>query len=85
MTPHRLEHYKLGRDKHFEEKLRDIVGLYLNPPEHALVLRVDEKTPIQALDRTQVDPPAARGRSGAPNAQLSAEWGDGPVRRAQCA
>ena len=53
LQPHRLEHYKLSRDKHFEEKLRDVVGLYLNPPEHALVLSVDEKTQIQALDRTQ--------------------------------
>ena len=53
LTPHRLQHYKLSRDKHFEEKLRDVVGLYLNPPEHALVLSVDEKTQIQALDRTQ--------------------------------
>ena len=53
IQPHRLEHYKLSRDKRFEEKLRDVVGLYLNPPEHALVLSVDEKTQIQALDRTQ--------------------------------
>ena len=53
LQPHRLEHYKLSTDRHFEEKLRDVVGLYLNPPEHALVLSVDEKTQIQALDRTQ--------------------------------
>lgn len=50
LSPHRLEHYKLSRDQHFEEKLRDVVGLYLNPPEHALVHSVDEKTQIQALD-----------------------------------
>jgi transposase len=61
LTPHRLEHYKLSRDKHFEEKLRDVVGLYLNPPEHALVLSVDEKTQIQALDRTQSILPLREG------------------------
>ncbi len=43
---HRLEYYKLNRDKLFEEKLWDVVGLYLNPPEHAPVLSVDEKTQI---------------------------------------
>lgn len=53
LQPHRIERFKLSRDKHFEEKLRDVVGLYLDPPEHALVLSVDEKTQIQALDRTQ--------------------------------
>ncbi|MCI4335654.1 MAG: IS630 family transposase [Thermoplasmata archaeon] len=58
---HRLERYTLSKDKHFEEKLRDIVGLYLNPPEHALVLRVDEKTQIQALDRTESILPLRKG------------------------
>lgn len=53
LQPHRVTHYKLGTDRHFEEKLRDVVALNLNPPEHALVLSVDEKTRIQALDRTQ--------------------------------
>ncbi|MCI4336222.1 MAG: IS630 family transposase [Thermoplasmata archaeon] len=66
LQPHRLEHYKLGRVKHFEEKLRDIVGLYLNPPEHALVLSVDENTQIQALDRTQSILPI---RAGIPERQ----------------
>jgi transposase len=61
LQPHRLEHYKLSTDKNFEEKLRDIVGLYLNPPEHALVLSVDEKTQIQALDRTQSILPLREG------------------------
>ena len=61
LTPHRVEHYKLSRDTHFEEKLRDVVGLYLNPPEHALVLSVDEKTQIQALDRTQAILPLREG------------------------
>ena len=52
LQPHRVERFKLSRDPHFEEKVRDVVGLYLNPPDHALVLGVDEKSPIQALDRT---------------------------------
>jgi len=53
LQPHRLETFKFSKDPLFVEKLRDVVGLYLNPPEHALVLSVDEKTQIQALDRTQ--------------------------------
>src|SRR3990170_2951281 len=61
IAPHRLEYYKLSRDPRFEEKLRDVVGLYLNPPEHALVLSVDEKTQIRALDRTQAILPLRPG------------------------
>ena len=53
LQPHRTETFKLSTDPLFVEKVRDIVGLYLNPPERALVLRVDEKSQIQALDRTQ--------------------------------
>ena len=53
LQPHRVETFKLSRDKHFIEKLPDVVGLYLNPPDKALVLCVDEKSQIQALDRTQ--------------------------------
>ena len=53
LQPHRVETFKLSRDPEFVRKLRDIVGLYLNPPAHALVLSVDEKSQIQALDRTQ--------------------------------
>lgn len=53
LQPHRTETFKLSTDPLFAEKLRDIVGLYMNPPEHALVLCVDEKTQAQALDRTQ--------------------------------
>jgi transposase/biotin operon repressor len=52
VQPHRVERFKLSHDPHFEEKVRDIVGLYLNPPDRALVLCVDEKSQIQALDRT---------------------------------
>jgi len=53
LQPHRVENFKFSKDPQFVEKLRDVVGLYLNPPEHALVLSVDEKSQIQALDRTQ--------------------------------
>jgi transposase len=52
LQPHRVEKFKLSNDAQFEEKVRDVVGLYLNPPERALVLCVDEKSQIQALDRT---------------------------------
>src|SRR5712691_9877973 len=52
IQPHRVEKFKLSNDPKFEEKVRDIVGLYLNPPDQALVLSVDEKSQIQALDRT---------------------------------
>jgi hypothetical protein len=51
-SPHRVEHWKLSKDPLFVEKVRDIVGLYLDPPERALVLCVDEKSQIQALDRS---------------------------------
>jgi transposase len=53
LQPHRQKHFKISTDAFFVEKVRDIVGLYLNPPDHAIVLCVDEKSQIQALDRTQ--------------------------------
>src|SRR5438132_14399738 len=52
VQPHRVERFKLSNDPKFEEKVRDVVGLYLDPPDRALVLCVDEKSQIQALDRT---------------------------------
>jgi transposase len=64
LQPHRVEAFKLSRDEHFVEKLRDVVGLYLNPPDKALVLSVDEKSQIQALDRTQPGLPLKKGRCG---------------------
>jgi transposase len=64
LQPHRVETFKLSRDKRFVGKLRDVVGLYLNPPEHALVLSIDEKSQIQALDRTQPGLPLKKGRAG---------------------
>src|SRR6202165_235992 len=62
LKPHRVESFKLSNDPRFIEKLEDIVGLYLNPPEHALVLCCDEKMQIQALARTQPGLPLKRGR-----------------------
>src|SRR5204862_6301192 len=53
LQPHRVETFKLSSDPFFIEKVRDIVGLYLNPPDHAVVLCVDEKSQVQALDRTR--------------------------------
>lgn len=63
LKPHRIETFKVSHDPHFAEKLLEIVGLYLNPPEHALVLCADEKSQIQALDRTQPGLPMKPGRS----------------------
>lgn len=63
LKPHLVRGFKLSNDKHFVEKLEDVVGLYLNPPEHALVLSCDEKSQIQALDRTQPGLPLKRGRA----------------------
>ncbi len=62
LKPHLVETFKLSNDPHFVEKLKDIVGLYLHPPEHAIVLACDEKSQIQALDRTQPGLPLKRGR-----------------------
>lgn len=62
LKPHRTKTFKLSNDKQFEEKLADIAGLYLNPPEHALVYCCDEKSQIQALDRTQPGLPLKKGR-----------------------
>jgi transposase len=64
LKPHRVKTFKLSRDPHFLEKLTDVVGLYLNPPEKAIVLCVDEKSQIQALDRTQPGLPMKKGRCG---------------------
>jgi len=62
LKPHRVESFKVSNDPQFADKLEAIVGLYLHPPEHALVLCVDEKSQIQALDRTQPGLPLKRGR-----------------------
>jgi len=64
LKPHLVKTFKLSNDKRFVEKLTDVVGLYLSPPEHALVLSCDEKSQIQALDRTQPGLPLKKGRCG---------------------
>ena len=64
LQPHRVRQFKLSRDPQFVSKLRDIVGLYIDPPAHAMVLSVDEKSQIQALDRTQPGLPLKPGRCG---------------------
>jgi len=64
LQPHRIKTFKLSRDPRFVEKLADVVGLYLNPPDKAMVLCVDEKSQIQALDRTQPGLPMKKGRCG---------------------
>src|SRR5215831_15691087 len=64
LKPHLIKTFKVSRDKNFVAKVEDVVGLYLNPPDKALVLCVDEKSQIQALDRTQPGLPMKKGRAG---------------------
>ena len=64
LQPHRLRTFKLSRDPRFAEKLMDVVGLYVDPPAHSVVLSVDEKSQIQALDRTKPGLPMKKGRAG---------------------
>ena len=64
LQPHRYRRFKLSNDPNFVAKLRDVVGLYVDPPAHAIVLSLDEKSQIQALDRTQPGLPMKRGRLG---------------------
>ena len=64
LQPHRSQRFKLSKDPHFIEKITDVVGLYLNPPDKAIVLCVDEKSQIQALQRTQPGLPMKKGRCG---------------------
>jgi transposase len=83
LKPHLIETFKVSRDPKFVEKLKDIVGLYMSPPEHALVLYCDEKSQIQALNRTQPGLPLKKGRAATPDARLQAPRYDHAVRRAQ--
>jgi transposase len=64
LKPHLVDTFKISRDKNFVAKVEDVVGLYLNPPDKALILCVDEKSQIQALDRTQPGLPMKKGRAG---------------------
>jgi transposase len=63
LKPHLVRTYKVSRDPQLAAKVKDVVGLYLNPPEHAIVLSVDEKASIQALERTQLPLPLRTGRA----------------------
>ena len=87
LKPHRVESFKVSNDPNFADKLEAIVGLYLNPPEHALVLSVDEKSQIQALDRTQPGLPLKKGRGQTlfndTDARLQAQRDHHLVRRAR--
>ena len=64
LRPHRVRQFKLSNDRQFVSKLRDIVGFYVDPPAHTVVLSIDEKSQIQALDRTQPGLPMKKGRCG---------------------
>jgi transposase len=64
LAPHRVRRFKLSTDPAFAEKVEDVVGLYVDPPAHAVVLSIDEKSQIQALDRTQPGLPMKKGRAG---------------------
>jgi hypothetical protein len=66
LKPHLVRTYKVSRDPDFAAKVKDVVGLYLSPPEHAVVLSVDEKTAIHALERTQLPLPLRSGRAARP-------------------
>ena len=79
LQPHRLERYMLSDDPDFEQKAADVIGLYLNPPQHAVVFAADEKTAIQALDR--LDPGAAALARAAPNATALSTTG---TARSRC-
>src|SRR5437899_11207775 len=79
LEPHRQRHFKLSTDPFFVEKVRDIVGLYLHPPENAVVLCVDEQSQIQALERTQPMLPIGVGLRRRRNPRLSASWNHDPV------
>ena len=83
LQPHRVEGFKLSKDPLFMEKVRDIVGLYLNPPDRALVLCVDEKAQIQALDRSQPLLPMRPGQAERRTRGLRASRHHQPVRRAR--
>ena len=81
VQPHRAQTFKLSADPFFIEKVRDIVGLYLNPPDHAMVLCVDEKSQIQALNRTQPTLPMGLGYAEGYTHDLRPAWHDDAVCR----
>jgi transposase len=81
LQPHRVQQFKLSNDPKFTDKLRDVVGLYVDPPAHAIVLSVDEKSQIQALDRTQPGLPMKKGRAGTMTHDYKRHGTTTPVRR----
>ena len=76
LKPHLTRGFKLSTDKQFVEKVQDVVGLYLNPPDGALVLSVDEKSQVQALDRTQPGAPSRAHPAGAADEKGSSRHHD---------
>jgi len=83
LKPHLSRSFKVSNDPEFAEKLEAIVGLYLNPPEHAIVLCADEKSQIQALDRTQPGLPIKKGRCGTMTHDYKPQWNRDLVCRAK--
>ena len=83
LRPWRTDRFTVSNDPRFEEKLVDVVGLYLNPPERAVVFSFDEKTQVQALDRTQPSLPMRPGRAGTMTHDYKRNGHDGPLRRPQ--
>jgi len=83
LKPHLVKTFNVSRDKNFAAKVEDVVGLYLNPPDKALVLCVDEKSQIQALDRTQPGLPLKKGRAGTMTHDYKRNGTTDPVRGAQ--
>ncbi len=83
LRPWKVEAFKISNDPHFEEKLVDVVGLYLNLPERAIVFSFDERTQCQALDRTQPSLPLKRGPRWHDDTRLQAQRHDRPLRSAQ--
>jgi len=80
LQPRRVKSFELSIDPKFAAKVKDVVGLYADPPEHALVLSVDEKSQIQALDRTQPGLPMKKGRRGT----MTHDYLWGPPCRRNC-
>ena len=85
LAPHWLERYLASDDPHFEEKAADIIGLYLHPPQHAVVFCVDEKTAIQALDRLDPVLPLSPGRAERPGLEYLSPRHPLALRRPQYA
>jgi len=84
LKPHLVKTFKLSNDKRFVEKVQDVVGLYLDPPDKAIVFAVDEKSQIQALDRTQPGLPMKKGRGRDHDPRLQTQWDDDTVCCSRC-